>query len=55
MRVKHNGTLLNISILLKETRNLSFRETGMDASHEEVGARVAGRGILIIGLAVVLN
>jgi hypothetical protein len=46
MGIKHDLTLLDITILLEETSNLLLRQTRMDASDEEVGAWVDSAIIL---------
>jgi hypothetical protein len=38
VRITHDVALLHLAILLKETRHFLFRERGVDARDEEVGA-----------------
>ena len=58
MRVEHDLTLLNRTILLEQTCNLLFRETRVNASYKQIGARVDGaiilrrRATIILGAAV---
>jgi hypothetical protein len=52
VRVAHNVTLLDLAILLEETGDLLLGERGMDASDEEVGARVAAAWVVVILVAL---
>lgn len=54
MRILHDLALLNLAVLLKEARDLSFLETRMDTSDEKIGARVDG-AIIILGTRIVLD
>ena len=45
--VLHDLALLNLAILLKKARNLCLGESGVNASDEEVGARVDGSIVII--------
>lgn len=52
MGVQHDGAVVDITVLLEETRNIGLGQTGMNASDEEVGAGVDGALILFLnGLA----
>lgn len=52
MGVQHDGAVVDITVLLEETRNIGLGQTGVNASDEEVGARVDGALILFLnGLA----
>jgi hypothetical protein len=42
VRVAHDVTLLDLAILLEETRHLFLGERWVDAGDEEVGTRIAG-------------
>jgi hypothetical protein len=46
VRVEHDGAVLDIAVLLKETRNVGLGQTRMDTSHEKVGAGVLGALLL---------
>jgi hypothetical protein len=48
VRVAHDVTLLDLAILLEETSDLLLGKRGMDASDEEVGARVAAARVVIL-------
>lgn len=50
----HDLALLHFAVLLKEARHLSLLETRVDASDEEVGARIDGT-IIVLGARVVLD
>ena len=49
VRVPHNVTLLNLAVLLEQLGHLSLGEARMDASHEEVRARV-GRDVVVLSI-----
>jgi hypothetical protein len=50
--VQHDGAVVDITVLLEETRNIGLSQTGVNASDEEVGAGVDGALILFLnGLA----
>jgi hypothetical protein len=50
--VQHDGAVVDITVLLEETRNIGLGQTRVNASDEEVGARVDGALILFLnGLA----
>ena len=49
MWVKHDLALLNLTVLLKETGDLSLGETWVDTSNEEVGSWVDGAIVLATG------
>ena len=56
MGIKHDLALLDITVFLKETRNLALGETRMDAGNEQIGARVDSaiilrRATIILGRA----
>jgi hypothetical protein len=61
VRVAHDVALLDLAILLEETGDLFLGERGVDARHEQVGARVATTRLVIFlvarswGWAAVLN
>lgn len=46
MRVEHNLTLLDFTVLFEEPGNFVLRETRVDASDEQVGTRVDSTVIL---------
>jgi hypothetical protein len=48
VRVAHDVALLNLAVLLEETRNLFFAERWVDAGDEEVGARVAALIVFVV-------
>jgi hypothetical protein len=48
VRVAHDITLLNLAVLLEETRHLFFSERRVDTGDEEVGARVAGAFLVLV-------
>jgi hypothetical protein len=47
VRVAHDVALLDLAVLLEETRNLFFAERGVDARDEQVGARVAALVLVV--------
>jgi hypothetical protein len=52
MGIAHDVALLDLTVLLEETRDLFLRERGVDARDEEVGARVDAVVFLAVALAV---
>lgn len=54
MGVLHDLAFLNLTVLLEEARNLAFRQSGMDASHEQVGAGVDGAVFIVVLVATVV-
>jgi hypothetical protein len=46
--VKHNGTVINVAILLEQTRNIRLGQARVNTSDEEVGARVDGTFIFLL-------
>lgn len=48
VRVNHDGTVLDVTVLLEQTRQIRLRQTRVDASDEKVGAGVLGTLLVII-------
>lgn len=48
MRVSHDLALVDLSVLLEDSRNFSFRQFGVDTSHKQVGARVDRLVVVVI-------
>ena len=66
MRITHDLALLDLAVFLEEARNLSLAQLGVDASDEQVGARVDGTivttvaviahlGVLLDGTVIALD
>jgi hypothetical protein len=52
VRVKHDRAVIDITVLLEQTRDIRLSQARVDTSDEEVGARVDGTLILFLdGLA----
>ena len=50
--IHHDGTVVDITVLLEQTRQIRLGQTGVNASHEEVGTGVHGAFLILLSFDV---